>query len=125
MSDFEVKAYPELWKSLNMDVERFDKARKMLGDVYAQSFLSQKNRPEGMAYFDEMIAELHGGRIKELFEQLKEEADRIEHPVQLTSWGRKHKADFERLLPPYDGELVNYCQELREVLENSPEELAA
>lgn len=66
MSTFEVKAYPELWQSLDVDVERFDKARKMLGDVYAQAFLSQENRPEGMVYFDEMIAELHGGRIKEL-----------------------------------------------------------
>ncbi|MCI5119731.1 MAG: 2-hydroxyacyl-CoA dehydratase, partial [Candidatus Electrothrix sp. AUS4] len=68
MSDFEVKAYPELWQSLDVDVERFDKARKMLGDVYAQAFLSQENRPKAMAYFDEMIAELHGGRIKELVE---------------------------------------------------------
>ena len=66
MSTFEVKAYPELWQSLDMDVERFDKARQMLGDAYAQSFLSQQNRPDGMAYFDDMIAELHGGRIKEL-----------------------------------------------------------
>ena len=32
MSNFEVKAYPELWQSLDMDVEHFDKARQMLGD---------------------------------------------------------------------------------------------
>ncbi|MCI5181716.1 MAG: 2-hydroxyacyl-CoA dehydratase [Candidatus Electrothrix sp. AW1] len=66
MSTFEVKAYPELWQSLDMDVERVTKACQMLGQVYEQSFLSQQNRPEGMAYFDEMIAELHGERIKEL-----------------------------------------------------------
>jgi len=63
---FEVKAYPELWQSLDMDVERFDKARLMLGEIYEKSYLQQKNRPAKMAYFDNMIAEIHGGRIKEL-----------------------------------------------------------
>ena len=63
---FEVKAYPELWQSLDMDVERFDKARIMLGEVYEKSYLGQKNRPAAMAYFDNMIAEIHGGRIKEM-----------------------------------------------------------
>lgn len=66
MTHFEIKPYPELWKSLDMDVARFDKMRIMLGEMYEKSFLSQKNRPTGMAYFDTMIAEIHGGRIKEL-----------------------------------------------------------
>ena len=30
---FEIKAYPEIWQSLDMDVERFDKARLMLGEA--------------------------------------------------------------------------------------------
>ena len=38
MQDFEVKPYPELWHELNMDVERFDKARQMLGGVYPKCF---------------------------------------------------------------------------------------
>lgn len=66
MSDFEVKAYPEMWEELDMDVARFDKARQMLGEAYASIFLSQENRPAGMAYFDEMMAEIHGGRVEEL-----------------------------------------------------------
>lgn len=66
MSDFEVKAYPEMWEELDMDVARFDKARQMLGEAYVSIFLSQKNRPAGMAYFDEMMAEIHGGRVEEL-----------------------------------------------------------
>ncbi|WP_456388124.1 double-cubane-cluster-containing anaerobic reductase [Desulfolithobacter sp.] len=69
---FEIKAYPEMWKDLNMDVERFDKMRLMLGDMYAQSYLTQKNRPDSMAYFDNMIAEIHGGRIQELINAKKE-----------------------------------------------------
>ncbi len=72
MAAFEVKAYPELWKDLDMDVERFDKARQMLGGAYASIYLSQKNRPEKMAYFDNMIAEIHGGRVQELVDAKKE-----------------------------------------------------
>jgi benzoyl-CoA reductase/2-hydroxyglutaryl-CoA dehydratase subunit BcrC/BadD/HgdB len=64
MADFEVKAYPELWKELDMDVARFDKARQMLGSAYASIYLSQQNRPASMAYFDYMVAEIHGGRVQ-------------------------------------------------------------
>lgn len=69
---FEVKAYPEMWKDLGMNVERFDKMRVMLGDMYAKTFLSQKNRPEKMAYFDNIISEIHGGRVAELLDAKKE-----------------------------------------------------
>jgi len=62
---FEIKPYPEVWQLLDMDVERFDKMRLMLGEIYGKSYLAQSNRPTGMAYFDNMIAEIHGGRIKE------------------------------------------------------------
>jgi hypothetical protein len=31
--NFEVKPYPEMWTSLDLDVPRFDKARQMLGEV--------------------------------------------------------------------------------------------
>ncbi|MDD5760013.1 MAG: double-cubane-cluster-containing anaerobic reductase [Desulfobulbaceae bacterium] len=72
MQDFEIKPYPELWHELDMDVERFDKARQMLGGAYSKIFLSQNNRPQAMAYFDEMIAEIFGGRIKELVQAKKE-----------------------------------------------------
>lgn len=68
---FEVKAYPEMWESLNMDVPRFDKARQMLGEVYDKMYLSQPNRPQNMAYFDEMISEIFGGRIKEMLDAKK------------------------------------------------------
>ncbi|MBU0663444.1 MAG: 2-hydroxyacyl-CoA dehydratase family protein [Proteobacteria bacterium] len=63
---FEIKAYPEMWNDLGMDVERFDKMRLMLGEIYRKTYLTQQNRPARMAYFDGMIAEIHGGRIKEL-----------------------------------------------------------
>jgi benzoyl-CoA reductase/2-hydroxyglutaryl-CoA dehydratase subunit BcrC/BadD/HgdB len=72
MADFEVKAYPELWQELDMDVPRFDKARQMLGSAYASIYLSQPNRPAAMGYFDNMVAEIHGGRVMELMAAKKE-----------------------------------------------------
>src|SRR5512140_2123304 len=63
---FEVKAYPEMWEGLGMDVPRFEKARVMLGEAYTKTFLSQGKRPAKMAYFDAMISEIHGGRVQEL-----------------------------------------------------------
>ncbi|MBU1738565.1 MAG: 2-hydroxyacyl-CoA dehydratase family protein [Proteobacteria bacterium] len=68
---FEVKAYPEMWAGLDMDVPRFDKARQMLGEVYGKLFLAQKNRPQKMGYFDQMISEIFGGRIQEMLEVKK------------------------------------------------------
>ena len=49
---FEVKSYPEMWKSLGMNVERFEKMRCVLGDVYQKTFMMQENRPKSMDYFD-------------------------------------------------------------------------
>ncbi|MCK9295796.1 MAG: 2-hydroxyacyl-CoA dehydratase family protein [Desulfobulbaceae bacterium] len=72
MADFEVKAYPEMWQELGMDVARFDKARLMLGSAYASIYLSQPNRPARMDYFDNMVAEIHGGRVQELVAAKKE-----------------------------------------------------
>jgi len=72
MQSFEIKPYPELWHELDMDVERFDKARQMLGAAYGKLFVSQANRPQKMAYFDEMISEIFGGRVKELVQAKKE-----------------------------------------------------
>ena len=39
-TEFEIKPYPELWASL-------DKARLMLGEAHAKTYLSQTNRPVG------------------------------------------------------------------------------
>ncbi len=74
LKSFEVKAYPEMWKSLGMNVERFEKMRCVLGDVYQKTYLMQDNRPDGMDYFDSLIAEIHGGRIAEILEAKKKGA---------------------------------------------------
>lgn len=71
-ANFEVKAYPEMWADLDMDVPRFDKARQMLSEVYGNMFIAQQNRPDKMAYFDDMISEIFGRRIQEMLDGKKE-----------------------------------------------------
>lgn len=69
---FEIKPYPHIWKELGINLERFEKMRCVLGEIYEKQFLSQKNRPKGMEYFDWMVSEIHGGRIVEILEAKKE-----------------------------------------------------
>lgn len=63
---FQIKSDPELWANLDMDVERFMNVPPMLTQAFTNTFLSQKNRPDGMAYFDEMVSNIFTGRIKEI-----------------------------------------------------------
>lgn len=64
--NFSVKADPELWARLEMDVERFKNVPGVLTNAYRDIFLSQDNRPEAMAYFDGMIENIYTGRIEEI-----------------------------------------------------------
>ncbi len=61
----------EIWKELGVDLERHDELLEALPEVYEEIFLSQRNRPEAMEYFDEVVADIHGGRIRELYELSK------------------------------------------------------
>jgi benzoyl-CoA reductase/2-hydroxyglutaryl-CoA dehydratase subunit BcrC/BadD/HgdB len=60
--------YRPMWTELGLDLEAHDALLGVLGPYYAQTFLSQPNRPEGMAYFDFVMSEVHGLRIQELLE---------------------------------------------------------
>ncbi len=60
--------YRPMWKSLGLDLEAHDGLLKVLGEAYQGIYLSQPNRPAGMGYFDFVISEIHGLRIKELLE---------------------------------------------------------
>jgi benzoyl-CoA reductase/2-hydroxyglutaryl-CoA dehydratase subunit BcrC/BadD/HgdB len=64
--NFQVKSNTDLWEKIGMDVARFSGMPAMLTTAYTNIFLSQKNRPEGMTYFDGMIENLHTGRIQEI-----------------------------------------------------------
>ncbi|MHB1325259.1 MAG: double-cubane-cluster-containing anaerobic reductase [Thermoleophilia bacterium] len=60
--------YHEMWQSLGLDLESHDMLLSAIGPMYADAFLSQHNRPEGMQYFDFVMSEIHGLRVKELID---------------------------------------------------------
>ncbi len=61
--------YVEMWKSIGMDVEKHNQLLNILGQYFGMVYLSQKNRPKKMDYFDFVVSEIHGLRIKELNDQ--------------------------------------------------------
>ena len=63
--------YRSMWTELGLDLDRHDSLLEILGQGYTQVFLSQKDRPEGMKYFDFVVSEAHGLRIKELVDHKK------------------------------------------------------
>lgn len=60
------EVYREMWHNLGMDLEKHDVFLGALPPAFSEVFLGQENRPAGMAYFDNALAEAHGGRIQEI-----------------------------------------------------------
>jgi len=60
--------YTQMWSDLGLDLKGHDALLSVLGGAYTDIFLSQKNRPEGMKYFDFVMSEVHGLRIRELMD---------------------------------------------------------
>ncbi len=60
--------YTKMWTQLGLDLQGHDALLGVLGGAYSDIFLSQKNRPEGMKYFDFVMSEVHGLRIQELMD---------------------------------------------------------
>jgi len=94
------KDYRPMWASLGLDLDAHDALLAFLGPYYAETFLSQDNRPEGMKYFDFVMSEVHGLRIEELLAAKDE--------------GRKVIATFctyvpEELVLAVDGVMVGLC----------------
>lgn len=61
--------YRSMWADLGLNLEAHDVLLGVLGKAYQDIYLSQKNRPEGMGYFDFVMSEIHGLRIKELLDE--------------------------------------------------------
>ena len=61
--------YRSMWSELGLDLEAHDMLLGVLGQAYKDIYLSQENRPEGMGYFDFVMSEVHGLRIKELMDE--------------------------------------------------------
>lgn len=64
--------YRPMWKDLGLNLEAHDALLEVLSKAYGDLFMSQKNRPETMGYFDFVMSEVHGLRIKELMDAKNE-----------------------------------------------------
>lgn len=92
--------YRPMWKDLGLDLGAHDALLGVLGSLYEQTFTKQPNRPAGMSYFDFVMSEVHGLRIKEL--------------VDAKQTGRKVVGAFctfvpEEIVLALDGILVGLC----------------
>ena len=61
--------YRSMWENLGLDLGAHDALLEVLGKGYQDIYLAQQNRPEGMGYFDFVMSEVHGLRIKELMDE--------------------------------------------------------
>jgi benzoyl-CoA reductase/2-hydroxyglutaryl-CoA dehydratase subunit BcrC/BadD/HgdB len=58
--------YYQMWKQLDIDLEKHDQLLGVLPDVYKEIYIdSQQNRPD-MSFFENVVGDIHGIRPKEL-----------------------------------------------------------
>ncbi len=60
--------YQSMWSELDLDLEKHDILLHALPGIYESTFLGQENRPGAMDYFNFVVSEIHGLRVKELME---------------------------------------------------------
>jgi len=63
--------YRKMWEDLGMDLKSHDTLCSVLPMAFGDTYLSQKDRPEGMAFYDFVVSEIHGVRPAELIEHQK------------------------------------------------------
>jgi hypothetical protein len=56
----------QMWTELGIDLKSHNLLLNALGPVFQEIYLSQKNRPQGMGFFDFVVGDIHGIRVKEL-----------------------------------------------------------
>src|SRR5208337_3896079 len=60
------KDYTKMWEGLGLNIANHAGLLGVLTNAYKDIYLSQKNRPAAMEYFDFVISEVHGLRIEEI-----------------------------------------------------------
>ncbi len=63
--------YRQMWSELGMNLENHDILCQVLPVAFGDTYLSQENRPENMAFYDFVVSEIHGVRPAELVEHQK------------------------------------------------------
>jgi benzoyl-CoA reductase/2-hydroxyglutaryl-CoA dehydratase subunit BcrC/BadD/HgdB len=61
----------QMWKELGIELKPHDMLMNALGPIYQEIYLSQDNRPYGMGFFDFVVGDIHGIRVRELREHAK------------------------------------------------------
>ena len=61
----------QMWTELGIDLKSHDMLLNALGPIFQEVYLSQKNRPAGMGFYDFVVGDIHGIRVKELREHAK------------------------------------------------------
>lgn len=61
----------EMWTELDIDLKTHDVLLNALGPIFQEVYLAQKNRPEGMGFYDFVVGDIHGIRVRELQEHAK------------------------------------------------------
>ena len=62
----------EMWRELGIDLKQHDLLINALPQIYKDTYLSQKNRPKGMDFFDFVVGDIHGIRVRELRQHAKD-----------------------------------------------------
>ncbi|MEM2146710.1 MAG: 2-hydroxyacyl-CoA dehydratase, partial [Candidatus Jordarchaeaceae archaeon] len=60
--------YRKMWEDLGISMKKHDQLLAALPLVYQDVYLTQKNRPNAMEYYDFVISGVHGIRVKELLD---------------------------------------------------------
>ncbi len=58
--------YRKMWSDLGIDLKQHDTLLNALSLIYEEIYLSQRNRPKGMEFFDFVVGDIHGIRVQEL-----------------------------------------------------------
>jgi benzoyl-CoA reductase/2-hydroxyglutaryl-CoA dehydratase subunit BcrC/BadD/HgdB len=58
--------YGQMWTDLGLNLPAHCALLQAIPQMYGAAYLAQSDRPDGMKYFDFVVSEIHGLRIKEL-----------------------------------------------------------
>jgi benzoyl-CoA reductase/2-hydroxyglutaryl-CoA dehydratase subunit BcrC/BadD/HgdB len=66
-----MKKHYDMWEELGLDLDKHDEFLEPIPSLYGNLFLNQENRPEAMEYYDFVVGDIHGIRVKELVAEKK------------------------------------------------------
>lgn len=68
--------YRAMWEKLGVNMQSHDVLMEALTVLYEKVYLSQQGRPQAMGFYDYVVSEIHGLRVKELVEH-KEKGGKV------------------------------------------------